>query len=45
MEAVMAEMAVEDENKDIEDDNEFVNDKSEPTTTPSFFSLFALLLT
>ena len=34
MEAVMAEMAVEEENKDIEDDIDFVNDKSEPTATP-----------
>ncbi|KIM39113.1 hypothetical protein M413DRAFT_29672 [Hebeloma cylindrosporum] len=29
MEAVMAEMAVEEENKDMEDDNDFVNDKIE----------------
>ena len=37
MEAVMAEMAVEEEKQDIEDDNDFVNDKGEPTTTPSLF--------
>ena len=39
----MAEMAIEDENKDMEDDNDFVNDKSAPTSAP--FSFFAFLLT
>jgi len=37
MEAVMAEMAIEEENKDMEDDNDFVNDKSEHTATHLFF--------
>ena len=32
----MAETAVE-EKQDIEDDSEFVNDKGEPTITPSLF--------
>jgi len=33
----MAEMAVEEEKQDIEDDNDFVNDKGEPTPTPYCF--------
>jgi hypothetical protein len=43
MEAVMAEMAIDDESKDIEDDIDFVNDKGTPPAIP--FALFALLLT
>jgi len=45
MEAVMAEMAIEEENKDMEDDNDFVNDKSEHNRNTFVFSWFALLLT
>jgi len=38
----MAEMAVEDENKDMEDDNDFVNDKSAPTAILLFFFVCSL---
>jgi hypothetical protein len=34
---VMAEMAVEEEKQNIEDDNDFVNDKGELIATPSLF--------
>lgn len=37
MEVVMAEMAVEEEKQDIEEDSGFVNEKGVPIATPSLF--------
>ena len=41
----MDKMTVEEEKKDIGDDNDFVNDNGEPTTDTFLVYLFALLLT